>query len=61
MASKFTESDLAGQDAALPAEIIAQAEAAVAGNAPKAQRRPSRQKSDLHKTISGGNHGLTSA
>jgi hypothetical protein len=61
MAPKPTESDPAGQDAALPPEIIAQAEAAVAGNTPKSQRRPSRQQNVLHKTSSGGDYGLTSA
>jgi hypothetical protein len=61
MAPKPTESDPAEQDTALPPEIIAQAEAAVAGNIPKSQRRPSRQQNDLHKTLSGGNHGLRSA
>lgn len=61
MASKpTTESDPAGPDTALPADIIAQAEAAVAGNAPTRGRRPSRQHHDLHKTLSGEHHGLTS-
>lgn len=54
----IAESDLAGGETALPPEIIAQAEAAVAGNAPKSQRRPSRQQNDLRKTLSGENHGL---
>lgn len=59
MAPKLTtQSDPAGPDTALPPEIIAQAEAAVAGNAPLSQRRPSRQQHGLHKTLS-GEYGLT--
>jgi len=54
-----TDSNLPGPDTALPPEIIAQAEAAVAGNAPKREHQPSRQH-DLHKTLSGERHGLTS-
>lgn len=52
------ESDPAGQETALPPEIIAQAEAAIAGNAPVSERRPSqaklgssRQQRDLHQTL----------
>jgi hypothetical protein len=53
-----TESDSPGPDTALPPDIIAQAEAAVAGNAPTRDRRPSRQQHDLHKTLSGEHHSL---
>jgi hypothetical protein len=64
----ITESDPAGQDTALPQEIIAQAEAAVAGNALVNWRRPSqaksgssRQQQDLHQTSDSGNEpGLAS-
>jgi hypothetical protein len=64
----ITESDQTGQDTALPPEIIAQAEAAVAGNAPLSQRRPSqanlgssRQQQDLHQTSGSSEQpGLTS-
>jgi len=55
-----TESDPASPDTALLPEIIAQAEAAVAGNASTRDRRPSRQQHDLHKSLSGEHHGLTS-
>jgi hypothetical protein len=63
-----TESDPAGQDTALPPEIIAQAEAAVAGNTPVIQRRPSqskpgasRQQQTLHQTSDSSEQpGLTS-
>lgn len=61
MTPEPTKSDTSGQGPTLPPEIIAQAEAAVAGNTPKGQRRPSRQQNDLFKTLSGGNHGLASA
>ena len=54
-----TEFDPAGQEAALPPDIIAQAEAAVAGNAPNGQRRPLRQQNDLQEILGGENHGLT--
>jgi hypothetical protein len=49
-----------GQDATLLPEIIAQAEAAVAGNAPKSQRRPSRQHDELHTTLSYEKNSLKS-
>jgi hypothetical protein len=45
----ITESDQSGQDTAVPPEIIAQAEAAVAGNARMSQRRPSQAKSSASR------------
>lgn len=64
----ITEPEPVGQDTALPPEIIAQAEAAVAGNTPMSKRRPSqtnpsysRQQQDLHQlSDSSEQPGLTS-
>ena len=44
----ITDSEALGQDAAVPPALIAQAEAAIAGNTPLGQRRPSRQLDPNH-------------